>query len=247
MYSKLDVFNDKLKAFFVHLAISVALVSATYLLIRLLWYPSPLIKATDVSKIFIMILLVDLVLGPLLTFIVYKKNKKTLRMDLTIIVLIQLSALGYGLYSVYEARPVFMAYVADRFELVRVNDIIEDDEYEDGLPKFGPQYVYVDLERQDASEKLDSILKETEYNISPAQRPKFYNNFDLAKPLIVKNSQDVALLNNYNESIEVTTILKKYPLADSFLPLKANAVDMTVLIDRENQGQIIKIVDLRPW
>ena len=241
------LFKDKLQAFAIHLAISLVLVLMAYFLIQFLWYPAPLIKATDAGKIFIMILLVDLVLGPLLTFIIYKKNKKTLRMDLTIIVLIQLSALGYGLYSVYQARPVWMAYVADRFELVRVNDIIEDDELEYDLPKLGPQYVYVDLERQDASEKLDSILKETEYNISPAQRPKFYNNFDLAKPLIVKNSQDVALLNNYNDSVKVTSILKKYPSADSFLPLKANAVDMTVLIDRKNQGQIIKIVDLRPW
>lgn len=241
------LFRDKLKAFVMHLAISLILVLAVYFLIHFLWYPAPLFKATNTGKIFIMILLVDLVLGPLLTFIVYKKNKKTLRMDLTIIVLIQLSALGYGLYSVYEARPVLMAYIADRFELVRVNDIIEDDEHEYNLPKLGPQYVYVDLERLNASEKLDSILKETEYNISPAQRPKFYNKFDLAKPLIVKNSQDVALLNNYNDSVKVTNILKKYPLADSFLPLKANAVDMTILIDRENQGKIIKIVDLRPW
>ena len=247
MHYDVELFKDKLKAFFIHLAISLLMVLAAYFLIYLLWYPTPLFKATDAGKIFIMILIVDLVLGPLLTFIVYKKNKRTLRMDLTIVVLIQLSALGYGLYSVYDARPVWMAYVADRFELVRVNDIIEDDELEYDLPKLGPQYVYVDLERQDASEKLDSILKETEYNISPAQRPKFYNNFDLAKPLILKNSQDVALLNNYNDSVEVKNILKKYPQADSFVPLKANAVDMTVLIDRENQGQIIKIVDLRPW
>lgn len=241
------LFKEKFQAFIIHLAISFVLVLTSYFLAQFLWYPAPLVKATDASKIFIMILLVDLVLGPLLTFIVYRKNKKTLRMDLTIIVLIQLSALGYGLYSVYEARPVWMAYVADRFELVRVNDIIEDNENEYDLPKFGPQYVYVDLEQLDASEKLDSILKETEYNISPAQRPKFYNSFDLAKPLIVRNSQDVALLNNYNDSVKVASLLKKYSQADSFLPLKANAVDMTILINKKNHGEIIKIVDLRPW
>lgn len=247
MYSKLDMFKHKLKAFFVHLAISVVLVLAAYLLIRLLWYPAPLIKATDVGKIFVMILLVDLVLGPLLTFIIYKKHKKTLYMDLTIIILIQLSALSYGLYSVYKARPVWIAYVADRFELVRVNDIIEDDKHTYNLPRFGPEYIYVDLKSLNESEQLDSILKETEYNISPAQRPKFYNDFELAKPLIIKNSQDVALLNDYNESIDVANILKKYPQADSFLPLKANAVDMTVLINRRYEGKVIQIVDLRPW
>ncbi|MEG2832299.1 MAG: type IV pilin accessory protein, partial [Bacilli bacterium] len=32
----------------------------------------------------------------------------------------------------------------------------------------------------------------------------------------------------------------------AFLPLKATAVDMTILIDKKN-GAVIKIVDLRPW
>ncbi|MGE6390963.1 hypothetical protein ACQKDP_10315 [Psychrobacter pacificensis] len=75
-----------------------------------------------------MILIVDLISGSLSTLVVYKKHKKTLKMDLTIIALIQLSALSYGLYSVYEARPVFIAYVVDRFDLVRANDISEVDE-----------------------------------------------------------------------------------------------------------------------
>lgn len=240
------LFKDKLQAFIIHLAISLLMVLASYLFIHLLWYPAPLFKATDTGKIFVMILLVDLILGPLLTFVVYKKHKKTLRMDLTIIVLIQLSALAYGLYSVYQARPVWIAYVADRFELVRANDILEVDEPTYYLPKLGPEYINVDLTRLNASEKLDSILDETTYNISPAQRPKFYNSFDSAKPLIIKNSQDIILLNNYNNSADVENTVQKYPQADSFLPLKANAVDMTVLID-SSTGKVVKIVDLRPW
>lgn len=247
MYSKVDVFRDKLRAFFIHFAFSIVLVLAAYLLVKLLWYPAPLFKATDASKLFVLILVVDLILGPILTFIIYKKNKKTLRIDLVVIILVQLSALCYGLYSMYEARPVWIAYVADRFELVRVNDIIEDDKQAYNLPSFGPEYIYVDLSQLNADEKLDSILKETQYNISPAQRPKFYNNFDLAEPLIIKNSQNINLLNDYNNPIEVKNILQKYPQADSFLPLKANAVDMTVLISKENKGKVIQIVDLRPW
>lgn len=168
-------------------------------------------------------------------------------MDLTIIALIQLSALGYGLYSVYQARPVWIAYVVDRFELVRVNDIIESEDQLYILPKFGPEYIYVDLAGLNASEKLDSILDETTDHISPAQRPKFYNKYDLAKPLIIKNSQNINLLNDYNNPIEVKDILQKFPKADSFLPLKANAVDMTVLIDRKNNGKVVAVVDLRPW
>lgn len=241
------MFKDKLKAFAIHLIISLVMVLAAYIMIHLLWYPAPLFKATDAKKILIMILLVDLVLGPLLTFVVYKKHKKTLRMDLTIIIIIQLSALAYGLYSIYQSRPVLIAYVVDRFELVRANDIIEANEQKYPLSNFGPEYIYVDLARLNASEKLDSTLDELTYNISPAQRPKFYNNFELAKPLIIKNSKDIKLLNQYNNSVEVNKFLEEYPTADSFLPLKANAVDMTVLIDKEGGGTVIKTIDLRPW
>ena len=246
MHYDVELFKDKLKAFFIHLAISLLIVLATYFLIHLLWYPTPLFKATDAGKIFIMILLVDLILGPLLTFVVYKKHKRTLKMDLTVIVLIQLSALGYGLYSVYQARPVWIAYVVDRFELVRANDILEEDEQIYHLPKFGPKYIYVDLAGLSATEKLDSILDETTYDISPSQKPKLYNDFELAKPLIIKNTQDINFLNSYNNSMEVRKFLEKHPTADSFVPLKANAVDMTALIDRDT-GKIIEIVDLRPW
>tara|TARA_R110002124_G_scaffold41182_1_gene127864 strand:- start:283 stop:1026 length:744 start_codon:yes stop_codon:yes gene_type:complete len=241
------LFQDKLQAFIFHFAISLAIVFSAYFIIELFWYPEPLFKATDAEKIFVMILIVDLISGPLLTLVVYKKHKKTLKMDLTIIAVIQFSALIYGLYSVYEARPVFVAYVIDRFELVRANDILEVDEQIHHLPKFGPEYIYVDLTELNATEKLDSILDETTYNISPAQRPKFYNNFELAKPLIIEKSQNLMLLKDYNNPTEVNKILQKYPQADSFLPLKSNAVDMTALIDKKHNGKVIAVVDLRPW
>lgn len=247
MHYDAKLFQDKLKAFAIHLAISLILVLSTYVVIHFLWYPAPLFKATNAGKILVMILIVDLILGPLLTLVVYKKHKKTLKMDLTIIALIQLSALIYGLYSLYEARPVFIAYVVDRFDLVRANDILEVDEQIYHLPKLGPEYTYVDLMELNATEKLDSILDETTYNISPAQRPKFYNNFELAKPLIIEKSQNLILLNDYNNPTEVKKILQKYPKADSFLPLKANAVDMTALIDKKHNGNLIAVVDLRPW
>ena len=54
------------------------------------------------------------------------------------------------------------------------------------------------------------------------------------------------LLKQYNNVKQVDSILSKYPQATSFVPLKANAVDMTVLINKD-KGEVVKIVDLRPW
>jgi len=46
------------------------------------WYPIPLVKATGVGALFLMMLGIDLILGPAFTFIVYKKFKKNLKFDL---------------------------------------------------------------------------------------------------------------------------------------------------------------------
>ena len=43
----------------------------------------------------------------------------------------------------------------------------------------------------------------------------------------------------------VAKTLAKCPQATAFLPMKASAVDMTLLINDE--GEVVKIVDLRPW
>ncbi len=46
-------------------------------------------------------------------------------MDLTVIALLQLSALAYGVWTVAEGRPAWLVFAVDRFELVRVLDIDE--------------------------------------------------------------------------------------------------------------------------
>ena len=59
-------------------------------------------------------------------------------------------------------------------------------------------------------------------------------------------SQSLSQLNQYNTYNDVQRILIKYPNANAWVPLKANAIDMVVLINKDT-AEIIKIVDLRPW
>ena len=82
--------------------------------------------------------------------------------------------------------------------------------------------------------------------ISLALRPERYVDLNQVKSLIQQRSQDLELLKNFNDSDQVVKVLAKYPMATAFAPLKANAVDMTVLINKD-KGEVIKIVDLRPW
>lgn len=244
--------KDKITAFLVHFAISCVIALISMAIVYLVWNPEPLYKATGITRIFLLMLAIDITLGPLLTFIVYKKGKKTLKFDLAVIALLQISALIYGLYHVYEGRPVWIAYNVDRFDLVRVNEI--DTRQRDKVkPEYqtpainGLQYVTAIIPSDDIEKKNQILFDEMGLGIAPSQRPELYQPLEKAYPKIKERALPLIDLNQYNDPNQVKLILAKYPQADSFVPLKANAVDMTVLIDKKNGGKVVKIVDLRPW
>lgn len=76
----------RLKLFLAHLFVSLLLTCLlqSFKMTRV-WYPSPLEKATGVTSLFLMMLIVDVLLGPSLTLIVAEQGKKHLKLDLIII------------------------------------------------------------------------------------------------------------------------------------------------------------------
>jgi glutamate-1-semialdehyde aminotransferase len=56
-----------------------------------------------------------------------------------------------------------------------------------------------------------------------SQRPERYVAIDKAKVQIQKRAQDLVLLSKYNDPDSVKKILNRYPKANAFVPLKANA------------------------
>ena len=82
--------------------------------------------------------------------------------------------------------------------------------------------------------------------ISIAQRPERYIELTQVKTQIQQRALPLAELEQYNSKTEVEKTLEKYPNADAWLPLKANTVDMVVLVNKES-ASITKVVDLRPW
>ena len=110
--------KNRFYAFGLHILFSFLLLILALLLVFKLWYPAPLDQAMGVTEIFWFILGVDLILGPLLTFVVFNPKKKELKRDLIIILIIQIAAYIYGLYTVAQGRPVWQVFVVDDIELV---------------------------------------------------------------------------------------------------------------------------------
>lgn len=246
--------NDRLskrqKFFLGHLGLSLSLALIILMWVFFCWYPSPLAKAVGVTHIFLMMLAIDVIVGPVLGFIVYKEGKKTLKFDLSVIILIQLSALCYGVYSIGQGRPAWLVYNVDRFELVRNNEIIDQNiqrakpEYQ--YPSwFKPQYVAT-VFAQDIKTRNDDMFAEALGGISLAQKPERYVALSEVKQQIQQRAQSLNELNQFNAKQDTDKILNQYPEADSWVPLKASSVDMVVLMNKE-KGQVVKIIDLRPW
>src|SRR5690606_37348515 len=84
--------KQRFSAMAVHSLFSLVLLSFALFLVFYFWYPAPLDQAMGVTNVFWIILVIDLILGPLLTFSVFNPKKKELKIDLLIIITIQFSA-----------------------------------------------------------------------------------------------------------------------------------------------------------
>lgn len=117
--------RQKLVATAVHLLLSIACVGALLLLAMQLWYPDFLFATDGGWQGLRIVVLVDLVLGPLLTFVVYRRGKKGLALDLSLIALLQLTALCGGGWVVYAERPLVLVFNEGRFYSVTADDYLD--------------------------------------------------------------------------------------------------------------------------
>jgi len=123
----------RLKAFSLHLLSSAAVLTLILGSLYFGWYRWPGWHLTDVARVVFVMVCVDVVLGPTLTFIIANKNKprRELVRDIGIIVAVQLCALIYGSASLWSGRPLYYAFSANVLQLVQAYDI-DAAEAEDG-------------------------------------------------------------------------------------------------------------------
>jgi hypothetical protein len=170
----------KLLAAGIHFALSIVVLGAIAVLLLQLWYPWPLWKMLDAPGMLLIAIGVDLVIGPLLTAVVYKPGKPGLKFDLMAIVLLQVAALSVGVHTMAQARPVYVAATAHRFEVVSAHQL-QEKELADGDAMWrefswtGPRYVGV---RQPTPlEQMDAVVEALAGNDMHI-RPRFYSNFE---------------------------------------------------------------------
>lgn len=237
----------RLRLFVRHLVVSLIMGLLSAVLVYGVWYPGVLSKAIGVSSIFLMMLTIDVIVGPLFTLLLAKQGKKSLVFDLSVVVCIQVAAWLYGMAHIAEGRPVWLVLNVYRVEAIQADDT----DYQSAQPPFnrdswlGPQWAWVRLPK-DEVERSTWLMTELEGGKAPSKRANLFRSLQDNWNSFVREIQPLTKLNKFNSAQQVANTLASYPQADGFLPLRAPSVDMTVLVSRQQQ-EIVAIVDLRPW
>jgi hypothetical protein len=105
----------KLRAFLIHLGISLSVFGVLAYLVVKVWYPDFFFETDGGWQGLRLLLGVDLVIGPLLTLIVYRAGKPGLAFDLTFIGIAQVACLAAGVWIVHGERPLAIVYVDGSF------------------------------------------------------------------------------------------------------------------------------------
>jgi len=109
-------------AFSIHLGISLVIFAVLASLVVFIWYPGFLFTTDGGWQGLRLIGFVDLVLGPLLTLVIYQQGKPSLRFDMTAIATFQLICLTAGTFIVYSERPLALVYVDGQFFTMSAGD-----------------------------------------------------------------------------------------------------------------------------
>jgi len=114
----------RLTTFAIHLAASVGVLLALFGVFYFAWYAWPAWYLLGAASVVGLIVLVDVVLGPLMTLLVASPHKPRaeLRRDIALIVLVQVAALLWGALTLWQGRPLYYALTLDRIELITAID-----------------------------------------------------------------------------------------------------------------------------
>jgi len=223
-----------------HALCSLVVAAAAALVVFWLWYPPPFASMAGGLSLFGLMMGVDVVLGPTLTAVIANPAKPlpAFRRDFIVIVLVQLCALGYGLYTLALARPVYVAFEVDRFRVVASADVDADSLAEApeslrALPWTGPVLIAA-VKPTDPAEQLRAIeLGLAGFDLS--MLPRYWRSYESSRGEAWRVARPVGqLVARYPQAAaklaQIAVAAGQAPEALRFLPLLSRQASWVTLL-----------------
>lgn len=242
----------RLRASSIHAGLSLAIAALAAGLVFLVWYPYPYRELAGGRELFLILIGVDVTLGPLITFAIFNRLKPwpVLRRDLVVVCTLQLAALAYGMWTVFEARPVYMVFEYNRFRVVHAVDIPRESleqaapEWRD-LPLSGPRPLAL-RPFEDSNEGLSATITALQ-GVSLSAQPDLWQPYGDARQQILEAAKPALPLKQrfaeMAEQIDAALLATgRPPESLLYLPIVARKSFWTALID----GQTAELVGYIP-
>jgi hypothetical protein len=239
-----------------HLLISVAIGAAVLAAMIFVWYPPPYFEAAGGFGLVLLMVGIDVTLGPLLTTAVFNpaKGMRKLRFDLAVIAGFQLAALAYGVHVMYTARPAYLVFAVDRFDLVMANTLPAAE-----LAKAPPPWNRVPIGRPPtvgAKVPDDPKLKEESLflalgGVDLTQQPRFFVPYAEVARTAAAKGKAIAELKRLNPDRQdaIDAVVRDSGRPESglrYLAARAPNRDFAVIVDADD-GAIVDMTIARPW
>lgn len=198
--------RNALKASGIHAALSAFVASCAAILVLGIWYPWPYSELSGGQELFLLVVAVDVVCGPVLTAVLYNPQKPRVELirDLTLVGVVQLIALVYGIWTVWQVRPLYLVHEVDRFKVISAQAVPAAELL--ALPETlqigffsGPLIVGLRAPK-DVNEKNTVMFESVGGGRDYGERPDFYTPYSIATGSTA-----------FGRGLDLTKFLNKYP------------------------------------
>lgn len=244
---------SRFRAAAIHLTISAFIAVAVIALMLAVWYPPSLFEAMGGKMLIVLIIGIDVAVGPLITLIVFDTRKKGLVFDLAVIAALQVAALSYGIYAMHAGRPAFVVFAEDRFIVVSAAEV--DDEALSqappafrALPQTGPVVVAADMPG-DVRERI-TLFFTSLAGMGVQNLPKYYVPYAERLSEVRAASRPLQRLSALGEddraALAQAAERSGHRLEDlRYLPLRTRYASLSALVVGDS-GDFVAIVPIDP-
>jgi hypothetical protein len=239
---------SRYRASLIHLIGSAIVLFLVFLLISQVWYPGVLFAKSAGIKLLMLVACIDLIVGPLITLIVFDAKKRLIKVDMAIILFCQICFMSYGMWTVFSSRPVYIAFTGTNFYMVKANEIeksalkqVQIEQFKH-LPLFGPEFV--GTKQPDDLKTRNDIVFAGAGGMGVQNLPQYYIPLVQVQKQIIaaaKKSQQFTLIEPESKKLLAQYEKSHSSIPVSFVLLSYRGFSLFVAVNAKT-GEIIEII-----
>ena len=245
---------SRAQLFQIRLVATATVLLIVYPLLRFLWFPGGYFDLSGIGRLLLVLAGVNLIVGPVLSTLVYRPGKRGLMFDLAVLAVLEILVLGWTLLEIHARRPAIAVFAVDRFELLpyaETDAMALNADLRAILRGSGPELMYAALPTD--GETLSRLIDETVFAGQPDidRRPEFWKPYPEGIGALRAAAQPLARLLTVNDERATSVrrrLIKKGRGIDDYLylPIRARSGDGSIIIDAAT-GYPVDVLAMDPW